>query len=107
MNEQGIQEILDKLGSRVSQLSEENRLCKLHDDAGKELFTILDQYIAPEDWVNIYESTENMQKIQPQIKIIQKKYKNDPQRLNKETMKLYKYLKILPLPIQKNPACPN
>ena len=37
MNEEDIQSILDKLGSRVSHLSEENRIYKLQNDAGKEL----------------------------------------------------------------------
>ena len=31
-----------------------------------------------------YESTQKMQKIQPQIKKMQEKYQKDPQRLNKE-----------------------
>ena len=60
MNENDIQEILDKLGSRVSHLSEENRLCKLRDDAGKELIGKLGGYISPEDWVSLFESSENM-----------------------------------------------
>ena len=60
MNEEDIQEILDKLGSRVGHLSEENRLCKLRDDAGQELIGQLDQYLSPADWVNLFESSENM-----------------------------------------------
>ncbi len=60
MNEEDIQKILDRLGSRVSHLNEENRLCKLRDDAGQELIGKLGQYLSPEDWVNLYESTENM-----------------------------------------------
>ena len=60
MNEKGIQEILDKLGSRVGHLSEENRLCKLRDDAGQELIGQLGEYISPEDWVILFESSENM-----------------------------------------------
>tara|TARA_B100000315_G_C14179784_1_gene408352 strand:- start:20 stop:262 length:243 start_codon:yes stop_codon:yes gene_type:complete len=59
MNEEGIQEILDRLGSRVGHLSEENRLCKLRDDACKELISQLADIIAPSDWVKLYESTEN------------------------------------------------
>ena len=35
MNEEDIQEILDRLGNRVEYLSEENRVCKLRDDAGR------------------------------------------------------------------------
>ena len=60
MNEEDIQEILERLGSRVSHLSEENRLCRLRDDAGQELIGQLGQYLSPADWVNLYESTENM-----------------------------------------------
>jgi YidC/Oxa1 family membrane protein insertase len=44
-----------------------------------------------------YESSQNMQKIQPEIKKVQAKYKGDPQRLNKETMALYKKHKVNPL----------
>ena len=60
MNEEDIKEILDRLGNRVGHLSEENRLCKLRDDAGRELIGQLAQYFAPEDWVSLYESSENM-----------------------------------------------
>ena len=44
-----------------------------------------------------YESSQNMQKLQPQIKKLQAKYKKDPQRLNQETMGLYKKHKVNPL----------
>ena len=60
MNEEDIQKILERLGSRVSHLSEENRLCKLRDDAGQELIEQLGQYLSTEDWVRLFESTENM-----------------------------------------------
>ena len=60
MKEEEIQKILDRLGSRVGHLSEENRLCKVRDDAGKELIGQLDQYLTPEDWVKVFESTENI-----------------------------------------------
>jgi hypothetical protein len=60
MNEEEIQEILDRLGNKVSHLSEENRLCKLRDDAGRELIGQLDQYLNPEDWVSLFESSENI-----------------------------------------------
>lgn len=42
-------------------------------------------------------SQHKMQKIQPELKKIQKKYKNDPQRLNQEMMHLYKTYKVNPL----------
>ena len=54
-------------------------------------------------------STQGMQKIQPEVKKLQEKYKDDPQKLNAETMKLYKERNVsvtggclpslLPLPI--------
>ena len=59
MTEEDIQEILETLGSRVGILSEENRLCKVRDDAGKELISQLADIISPSDWVNLYESTDN------------------------------------------------
>ena len=43
-------------------------------------------------WISL-----KMQKIQPEIKKAQAKYKGDPQRLNKETMALYKKHKVNPL----------
>jgi YidC/Oxa1 family membrane protein insertase len=42
-------------------------------------------------------SQHKMQKIQPELKKIQQKYKNDPQRLNQEMMHLYKTYKVNPL----------
>ena len=60
MKEEDIQEILDRLGSRVGYLSEENRLCKLRDDAGQELIGQLGQYLSTEDWVSLFESSENI-----------------------------------------------
>jgi len=44
-----------------------------------------------------YQSTLKMQKIQPQMKKIQEKYKNDSQRLNREMMSLYKTSGVNPL----------
>ena len=60
MSEEDIQKILDRLGNRVGYLSEENRLCKLRDDAGRELIGQLAQYLASEDWISLYESSENI-----------------------------------------------
>ena len=59
MTEKEIQTILDTLGNRVSQLSEDNRLHKLKSDAGKELFFQLKEIINPEDWILLYESCDN------------------------------------------------
>ena len=44
-----------------------------------------------------YQSTLKMQTIQPQMKKIQEKYKNDSQRLNREMMSLYKTSGVNPL----------
>ena len=54
-------------------------------------------------------STQKMQEVQPELKKIQEKYKNDPQKANMEMMKLYKEKNVsmtggclpalLPLPI--------
>ena len=59
MTEENIQEILDRLGNRVSILSEENRISKIRDDAGKELISNLAEIITPTDWKELYESTDN------------------------------------------------
>ncbi len=42
-------------------------------------------------------STENMQKIQPQVQAIQKKYKNDKETMNKKVMELYQANNVNPL----------
>lgn len=41
-------------------------------------------------------SMQNMQVIQPKLQELQKKYKNDPQKINEETMKLYKEYNVNP-----------
>ena len=61
------------------------------------LFAVLVRLITGPLTKKSYESSQNMQKIQPEIKKIQAKYKGDPQRLNKETMALYKLHKVNPL----------
>ena len=43
-----------------------------------------------------YESTARMQEIQPMIKEIQDKYKDDPQKLNAEKGKVYKEQGVSP-----------
>jgi YidC/Oxa1 family membrane protein insertase len=42
-------------------------------------------------------STLKMQQLQPEIAAIQKKYKNEPDKLNKETMELWRKHKVNPL----------
>ena len=44
-----------------------------------------------------HQSTQKMQTIQPQLKKIQEKYKNDSQRLNREMMNLYKEKGVNPV----------
>lgn len=46
--------------------------------------------------LNQTKSMENMKVIQPKLQEIQKKYKNDPQKVNEETMKLYKEYNVNP-----------
>jgi YidC/Oxa1 family membrane protein insertase len=61
------------------------------------LFAVLVRLVTGPLTKKSYESSQNMQKIQPKIKKIQAKYKGDPQRLNRETMGLYKKHKVNPL----------
>jgi YidC/Oxa1 family membrane protein insertase len=41
-------------------------------------------------------SMQQMQKIQPRLKVLQEKYSNDKEKLNQETMRLYKENKVNP-----------
>ncbi len=41
-------------------------------------------------------STMNMQEVQPKLEYVQKKYKNNPEKLNEEMMKLYKEYDVNP-----------
>ena len=59
MTEKEIQEVLENLGRKVSILAEENRVCKNHDDAGRQLFSLLSEYILKDDWVKIYKSNDD------------------------------------------------
>ena len=43
------------------------------------------------------DSMQKMQRLQPQIKVLQEKFKNDKEALSRETMQLYKDNKISPL----------
>lgn len=47
--------------------------------------------------ISSYKSMKKMQKIQPQLKAIKEKYKDDPQRVNQETMALMKQEKANPI----------
>ncbi len=51
-------------------------------------------------WPLTHKSTESMrrmQELQPEIKALQEKHKKDPQRLQQETMKLYRERKVNPM----------
>jgi len=44
-----------------------------------------------------FKSMQAMQKLQPQIKALRERYKKDPQKLNQETMELYRKNKVNPM----------
>jgi YidC/Oxa1 family membrane protein insertase len=44
-----------------------------------------------------YDSMKEMQELQPKLKALQERYKNDPQKLNAETMKMYKAHGVNPM----------
>lgn len=61
------------------------------------LFSILIKIIVYPLTKKSYQSMKQMQNVQPLMQEMREKYKNDPQRLNKETMKLYKEHGVNPL----------
>lgn len=73
------------------------------------MFTLIIRVLILPFNIKAAKSTRGMQKIQPQVKKLQEKYKNDPQKMNAEVMKLYKENNVsmaggclpslLPLPI--------
>ena len=60
MTEKDIREMLEDLGSKVSILAEENRVCKTRDDAGQKLVSLLGNYLTQDDWIKLYESTDDL-----------------------------------------------
>lgn len=58
--------------------------------------TVLIQLITLPLNYNSFKSTLKMKKLQPQIQLLQKIYKDDPKRLNMEIMNLYKEKKVNP-----------
>ena len=60
MTVEDIQKILENLGEKVSILAEENRLLQTRDDAGQQLISLLSTNINEEDWVKIYQSTDDV-----------------------------------------------
>ena len=61
------------------------------------LFSIMIKLIVSPLTHSSYKSTNKMQEIQPLISELKEKYKGDAQRLNKETMKLYKEYGVNPV----------
>ena len=59
MTAEDIQEILENLGKKVSILAEENRVRQTQHDAGRQLISLLSTNINKEDWVKIYQSTND------------------------------------------------
>ena len=60
MTAEDIQGILENLGEKVSILAEENRVLQTRDDAGQQLISLLSNNINEEDWVKIYQSTDDV-----------------------------------------------
>ena len=60
MTSEDIQKILENLGEKVSILAEENRVLQTRDDAGQQLISLLSNNINEEDWVKIYQSTDDV-----------------------------------------------
>ncbi|MFA5857779.1 MAG: membrane protein insertase YidC [Elusimicrobiota bacterium] len=61
------------------------------------ILTLLLQAIMLPLTLKSYESTIGMKKVQPLVDKLREQYKNDPTRLNTETMALYKQKKVNPL----------
>ena len=60
MTAEDIQKILENLGEKVSILAEENRVLQARYDAGQQLISLLSNNINEEDWVKIYQSTDDV-----------------------------------------------
>lgn len=60
------------------------------------IFTLFIRLVLLPLYVKQYRSTSKMQLIQPQIQEIQKRYKNDKEKLNQEMMKVYQENKVNP-----------
>ena len=60
MTAEDIQKILENLGEKVSILAEENRVLQTRYDAGQQLISLLSNNINEEDWVKIYQPTDDV-----------------------------------------------
>lgn len=61
------------------------------------LFTILVKFCILPLNIKQTKSMREMQALQPELQKLQKKYKNNPEKLNQETMKLYKLYNVSPM----------
>ena len=61
------------------------------------LFTLLMRLVLMPFDLKARRANQKIQEIQPQLAEIQKKYKNDPDKLNKKTMELYQKHKVNPM----------
>ncbi|MBN1560084.1 membrane protein insertase YidC [candidate division KSB1 bacterium] len=61
------------------------------------IFSILIKLIVYPLTHKSYESMQKMQALQPRLKELQEKYKNDPQKLNQATMAMYKEERVNPM----------
>ena len=61
------------------------------------LFSVLVKIVVYPLTKKSYQSTRKMQEVQPQITALREKHKNDPQKLNKATMALYKEFGVNPV----------
>ena len=55
-----IRELLENLGSKVSLLAEENRLSQNRDNAARNLFQLLKDYISQDKWLDLYNSVDDI-----------------------------------------------
>src|SRR5919199_1830427 len=60
------------------------------------LFTIVARVFILPLTLKSLQSTRKMQELQPQVKELQRKYGKEPQKLQEETMKLYREYKVNP-----------
>ena len=54
-----IRELLENLGSKVSLLAEENRLSQNRENAARNLFQLLKDYISKDKWLDLYNSIDD------------------------------------------------
>jgi len=73
-----------------------NNLAFLNYGVAIIMFTVIIKLVLLPLTVKQYRSTSKMQEVQPQIQEIQKRYKNDKEKLNQELMKVYQTNKVNP-----------